>query len=314
MSERETKVLTGMLDMIFDTPSPGSTGTSKDMPLGVGRGHVDDLFAKLRRHSKPLRWAKDPSSSLLDQKKEAMGHCSTDQELLEWAEREVFEESRRYEEEARRAIAEASAKGGTAELPMLQSPIYAQMIAHLMRTFRVHYNDPNIALFIFHHAQKLSIVSYVFGCSTEAYNELIETRWTCFRDLQEVHQAVEEMVVNGVPVDSRTRKIIESMRRDLGSLELRDGATEDRQQEVLKALTNVEWLVASTAEDTSRRAGHSWDQWKNEVSKDTSLEDWSFDDWESLKSLPSTSTTGRYRGSGRPGRDRPRSRREASMY
>jgi hypothetical protein len=62
-----------------------------------------------------------------------------------------------------------------------------------MRTFRDHYKDPNLALFIFNHTKKLSIFSYVFGCSTEVYNELIKTRWDCFRDLEGVYNAVEEM-------------------------------------------------------------------------------------------------------------------------
>jgi hypothetical protein len=98
-----------------------------------------------------------------------------------------------------------------------------------MRTFRDHYSDPNLALFIFHHTQKLSIISYVFGCSTEVYNELIKTRWDCFRDLQGVYNAIDEMKVNGVPLDSATQKLIEIIRHDVGGLELRPDAGQEFQ-------------------------------------------------------------------------------------
>src|SRR6267154_1374361 len=53
--------------------------------------------------------------------------------------------------------------------------------------------------------------------NTPAYNELIETRWTYFRDLKGVHDALEEMRVNGVEPDGRTKKLVEKLRREVGA-------------------------------------------------------------------------------------------------
>ena len=288
ITERESKVITDMLDMIFNkrrpdddkagSDSPG-TGSKTEQPGIGGRGDIDDLVGRLRKHSRPLRWAKEPTADLLDQKKEQMLLCSSDKELLEWAQREVFDESRRYEEAARKAVEIASQEPGTTKkLPSLQSPVYPQVVAHLMRTFRDHYKDPNLALFIFHHTQKLSIVSYVFGCSTEVYNELIKTHWDCFRDLQGVYNSVEEMRVNGVPLDSVTRKLIETIRHDIGSLEMRPEASQEAQQTVWTVLSKVEHLVASQTQYNSEPK--LWDKWKSEVLSEGDLEsDWAFDNW-----------------------------------
>jgi len=205
--------------------------------------------------------------------------CNSDQELVEWAEREVFDESRRYEEAAKKAVQIAAQEPGTAkELPSLQSPVYPQVIAHLMRTFRDHYKDPNLALFIFHHTKKLSIISYVFGCSTEVYNELIKTRWVSFRDLQGVYNTVEEMKVNGVPLDSVTRKLIESVRHDIGNLEMHPDASQEAQQTVWTVMNKVEHLMATQTQKESEPK--LWEKWKSEVLSDGDIEsDWAFDNW-----------------------------------
>jgi hypothetical protein len=83
--------------------SPGTK--SKTIQTGFGGGgHIDDLVGRLKRHSRPLRWAQEPTADLLDQKKEQMMSCNSDKELLQWAQREIFDESIRYEEAARKAL------------------------------------------------------------------------------------------------------------------------------------------------------------------------------------------------------------------
>jgi len=274
-----------MLDMIFnkrslDHDGTDPPGTSKTEKTGFGEGgNIDDLVGRLKRHSRPLRWAQEPTADLLDQKKEQMMSCNSDKELLQWAQREIFDESRRYEEAARKAIEIATQeKTSLKHLPSLQSPVYPRVIAHLMRTFRDHYGDPNLALFIFHHTQKLSIISYVFGCSTEVYNELIKTRWDCFRDLQGVYNAIDEMKVNGVPLDSVTQKLIETIRHEVGSLELRPDVDQEAQQTVWAVLNKIEHLAASHTE--KKAEPRLWDKWKSEVLSEGDIDsDWAFDDW-----------------------------------
>ncbi|KAG1813778.1 hypothetical protein EV424DRAFT_1415537, partial [Suillus variegatus] len=109
--------------------------------------------------------------------------CDTDQQLLEWAMREVFGQSRQYEERARNAIAKseeqhqhapgptptsnvsANANANPPPQPASMHPTYPYLIAHLMRSFRDKYHDPHLALSIFDYARHLSIPSYVFGCT-----------------------------------------------------------------------------------------------------------------------------------------------------
>jgi len=130
--------------------------------------------------------------------------------------------------------------------------------------------------------KSLSIVSYVFGCSTEAYNELVQTKWECFRDLQGVHDAINEMVVNGVPVNTGTRKWVETVRRDV--LNQKEGLhTDDRDQnKVWQLLTKMELTLANN--DAQKGSKARWDHWKAEVMNDDNPDDdkWGFDNWDEM--------------------------------
>jgi hypothetical protein len=274
ITARETKVLTGMLDMIFES-------TNKDAKLGhepvvVKQGRVDDFFGRLRRHSKHGRWMDDLDASLLDQKKEQIGYCNSDQELLDWAIREVFEESKAYEAAARRALAEATRSPGSTEAPPLQPATYPHMIPILMRTFRDKYHDPHLALSIFNYTQSLSIVSYVYGCTTEAYNELVQTKWEFFRDLPGVYQSINEMIVNGVRVNTRTRKWIETIRRDVLSQRGRLDTNEASENEAWQLLTKIDQIIAEN--DAILGSKSRWEKWKAEIITEDQ-DDSSFDNW-----------------------------------
>jgi Mtf2 family len=286
MTAREISAFDEMFDMIFDAVAekkiPSNTEAMGDSNIGIGRGGISDLFGKLRRHSKKLKWTTE-SDELLDRQKEAMDMCETDQQLLEWALRHVFEESERYESAARQAIFEAAKSEGPQELPMLQPSTYPHLVALLMRAFRDKYHDPHLALAIFDHARHLSIASYVFGCSTHAYNELIETRWKCFHDLKGVHDALEEMMVNGVDFDSRTRKLIEIVRRENGQRNLWAEESELGSGEVWNMLARIDELLAKPA--SSKKANYlqkpiRWDEWKALPLADKPDDTWGFNQWE----------------------------------
>ena len=294
ITARETKVLTGMLDMIFDSNNEKTHASSVagDEPVVFKQGKIDDFFGRLRRHSKHGKWMDDLDANLLDQKKEQIGYCNNDQELLDWAIREVFEESKRYEAAARLAIIEAAKSPGLKDPPRLQSATYPHMIPILMRTFRDKYHDPHLALSIFNYAKSLSIVSYVFGCSTEAYNELVETKWECFRDLPGIYQSINEMIVNGVPVNTRTRKWVETVRRDVLSQRERLDTNEAGQKEVWQLLTKIDQAIASN--DARQGSKTRWEHWKAEVMKDDKDDNWSFDNWgdtPKYKQYPRRGTT-----------------------
>lgn len=283
MTARELHVFDDMFDMIFDSVSdpgaPKASGSATTNDVGIGKGGIDDIFSKLRRHSKKAQRTQDTDEAF-DRKKESINLCETDAELLAWAMKDVFEESQKFEEAAKQAVAETS--GQSSELPMLQPPAYADVVALLMRTFREKYQDPNLALAIFNYVRHLSIASYVFGCSTKTYNELIEIRWSCFQDLQGVHDALEEMAINCVDVDSQTRRLVETIRREIGEQNLWVNGNEVGSGETWKILTKVEQLVSKpgTKVDLGQKPVNSRDSWKSELLEDDHNDNWGFDQWD----------------------------------
>lgn len=280
ITARESKVLTGMLDMIFDSNKGNVPNVPEEEQAGIRKGKVDDFFGRLRRHARLGKWVDEVDAAILDQKKEQIDYCNTDQELLDWAIREVFEESKRFEAAARHAIAEATKSPVLKkEPPRLQPATYPYIIPILMRTFRVKYHDPHLALSIFNYAKSLSIVSYVFGCSTEAYNELFQTKWEYFRDLRGVYESLDEMIVNGVPFNTRTRKWVETVRRDVLNQKERLDTGEASQNEVWELLTKIDQLLVS--HDIKHGSKIRWEDWKVDVMKNDKQDDddWSFDNW-----------------------------------
>ncbi|EIM79987.1 uncharacterized protein STEHIDRAFT_172954 [Stereum hirsutum FP-91666 SS1] len=262
MTAREIHAFDQMFNMIFDavdaqSSSGASTSSSSSMfnasaddeaefapiegaSIGLSKTSqsISSLYAHLRRQSGKTKSKWNKSSYLdaeLDRKKEEIELCESDAGLVEWALREVFGESVRYEEDARKALGDIAAERNTSldtsadsesevkvkvkvkkALPILQPPTYPHLLAHLMRTFRTKHSNPHLSLALFHHAQHLSIPSYVFGCTTPAYNELLLTLWDGFRDVRGVMERVGEMRRNGVVCDSRTREVVERVRREVG--------------------------------------------------------------------------------------------------
>ncbi|KZT04601.1 uncharacterized protein LAESUDRAFT_703222 [Laetiporus sulphureus 93-53] len=253
MTAREISAFDEMFNMIFSAvaeqnmQTPGKKPHTLSAAVGVGRTGIretTDIFGKLHSQSKTLRWPNEADEEL-DRKKEQMELCNSDQQLLDWAMREVFGESKRYEEEARRALEDPKSSGKPVQL-QLQPPSYPYLIALLMKTFRERYADPHLALSIFDHARHLSIPSFVFGCTTPAYNELIETRWRCFRDLRGVCDALEEMWVNVVRLDNRTRALAEMIRQDVGERTMWQEENPLRSGEVREMLAKIEDLSTRT--------------------------------------------------------------------
>jgi Mtf2 family len=328
MTAREVVAFQDMFNMIFEAvtnqkkqqkrpdrdpsapSSPSPLSSLFDTSIGKPERKMGDLFGKLRHG---IKWT-TASDELLDRKKEEMDLCDTDVQLINWAMREVFGESTRYETAARRTLSATPSSGATTadpesdpsssapttmhtQSPDLQPTAYPHLLAHLMRTFREKHRDPHLALSMFEYARHLSIPSYVFGCSTPAYNELIETRWCSFRDLRGVLEALEEMRVNGVEPNSRTHQLAERVRRDIGhqkSLmngwrgfvlwEVENAFAE--KGDVWAALARIEALaVKESARKSSsvvRQDARPWDAWKNAIlnSRSHSDDGWEFNQWD----------------------------------
>jgi Mtf2 family len=272
MTNQELAAFDEMFDMIFSAANErqlAEDGAATSLDIDT-RGPLSGFLQKLSKHPRVHQTGEDTE---LDRLKEQLALCSSDHAMLEWADREVFGASIRAEEATRAAFA-----AGKPPPRHLQPSVYPHLLAALMNTARERYEDPHLALALFNHAHNLSPLSYIFGCTTPAYNEVLETRWGSFRDLRGVHAALEEMRANGVPPDSRTRALVEDVRRETGARTLWLEESEAGSGEVWGILTAIERLVAarrtprraSIVDQRSRqpqRARH--DAWKNpEVTAD----------------------------------------------
>lgn len=241
MTAREISAFDDMFNMIFSAVSNQSQEKGDGEVAGRrNSASMSDLFGRLRKHGKRNQWNSDADAAL-DRMREEMELCDTDQQLLDWAMRVVFSASKTAAEAAQ-AVLEAEKDMLSARLenfPPLQPLWYPHIVAQLIRTFRDKYHDPHLALAVFDHASKLSVPSYVFGCTTAAYNELLETKWRAFQDIRGVLASLEEMRINAVEPDNRTRTLVEAMRRDLVASSAVEG---DEAAEVMDMLQKAERL------------------------------------------------------------------------
>ncbi|KAI0782114.1 hypothetical protein C8Q75DRAFT_788354 [Abortiporus biennis] len=283
-----------------DTFTKSAGGGDRSMKKIIGGSEdegLDALFGKISRSSKRVTWT-TAADEELDRKREEMSLCETDEELMEWAIREVFGESKRYEEAVRSRLSSSSSSSSSSdnlinEPLQLQPPSYPFLLASLMRTFRDKYSDPHLALSMFDYARHLSVPSYVFGCTTPAYNELVETRWRCFRDLKGVCDALEEMKVNAVPMDARTRALAETVRSEVGERTVWAEESPSSTGETGRMVKFLDTITAHISPLFSRMSGTSpagkskkWraneEIWKSKAlnDKENEKDGWQFGDWD----------------------------------
>ncbi|KAF5321148.1 hypothetical protein D9619_001720 [Psilocybe cf. subviscida] len=287
LTKSEQDVLTGMLDMIVTPPPSSKTSrTTDDSQPSTSSSTTfsslsSGLFDRLRKVYKTSA-QRSPDDVLFDQKKEQIGLCTDDAQLFEWTLREVFAESERFEAAARAVMdANAALPAGTPPQPVppLQPPTYRRIIPHLMHVFRDQYRQPHLSVSIFRYAQRLSPASFVYGCSTEAYNELLETQWV-LRDLTAVRDVLQEMHRHAVPLSAKTDGLVDRIRRELGRLQGETAAAAEQ----MRVFAEIEAEIARVdksrkAQGREKDATGRWSAWKRQALEDT---EGGFNDWSSL--------------------------------
>lgn len=229
---------------------PDSTNAEAPLGSPSSTDPLDSFFKRAEKRNQLLKdgvltpsgQLRSRSSLLLEEKVAEVESCKNDLELLKWADglfatqREV-ESATRTEMTSKPSIKRKGAKGGRGKETNILNPdstqevtpglqkangldsvarsthlrVYPHLLSLIMRTFRERYADPFISLSLFHHARRLSVFSYIYGCTTPVYNELLDTLWTCFRDLEGFLKALREMELNGVEFDEKTRTIVEKI-------------------------------------------------------------------------------------------------------
>ncbi|KZO93041.1 hypothetical protein CALVIDRAFT_566771 [Calocera viscosa TUFC12733] len=205
-------------DYAFTAPPGLEPAREKPTSVLSTPSDLDRLYGSLTSRSRRLRGEQAVSAQLaeeVDRKSEQMGLCTTDIELLRYALDDIFPAA----DDPRAAAA------------------YPHLLAGLMRTLRIKYGDPALALAVFAYARGMSVASYAFGCTTPAYNELLRTRWEGFKNLRATLDALEEMSLNGVPCDRETRRVVEGVRREVGN---------NVSPEAARMISRMEQLVAAS--------------------------------------------------------------------
>ncbi|KAG8983802.1 hypothetical protein FRB90_005755, partial [Tulasnella sp. 427] len=186
------------------TPTPKEIKSDSQSPAD----HLGSFFKRAEKRNQLLKEGvltpsgqlRSRSSLLLDEKVAEIEACNNDLELLKWADR-LFSTQREVEVASKAGSKRKSikkGKGKEATIENLNSShdvqtasqgadgldsltrsshlrVYPHLLSLLMRTFRERYADPFISLSLFHHARRLSVFSYVYGCTTPVYNELLDT-------------------------------------------------------------------------------------------------------------------------------------------
>ncbi|KAH7100469.1 hypothetical protein BKA62DRAFT_706405 [Auriculariales sp. MPI-PUGE-AT-0066] len=271
MTRSEINAFENMFDMIFTAIDEQQARTGV-RPLGAGLdgaaigpstglGKVVDKVYNRKKDKSGTERSTTEDDAKLDLLREEMELCGTDAALLTWARNNVFTDT---------------VANGT------PGPTYPGLLALLMRAFRERFGDPHLALSVFEHARHLSVSSFVFGCTTPAYNELIVTRWNSFRDLKGVRDALEEMKVNGVECDHFTRTLVETIRREVGERHawLEDSLTSGvvfsmiQELELLSAPVKRRQPVRKEMEPVRKETEHAYSrQWRNSLEWKYSLRD-----------------------------------------
>lgn len=285
MTAQEQKTFTDLFDEIFrvaeavDASEPTAEDQT-DVPIIDENAPTfsRDFYDRIRMAPRQPRWGEDLDEEL-DRKREEMDLCQTDQELLEWMAVSVFAESRKFEEEAREMGPLTKSKRNVT----LQPAWYPQVIALLMNTFRDKYHNPHTALAIFNHAKTASIASYAFGCSTDAYNELIQTHWSCFRDASAVLNAFREMHVNGVVMNSKSGRLLDAIRRDVVAERL---WSDVEVSNIITRLDSIRRDAEGFQNAPKRFKGKvKWDQWKSQTLHDDPSDGWGFNSWDGASTM-----------------------------
>ncbi|KAG8904475.1 hypothetical protein FRB99_001687 [Tulasnella sp. 403] len=199
----ESQAFSQMYNSLFPQPAPTTPPSNALNDFLKG---VDSLSKTAEK--RPVH--KALSNVFLETKLQELESCESDQQLVQWA-AALFQRQNELET----APAASQDNGSTSQSTQTASPVskkdefeaYPHLLSALIRTSRDRFCDPHLALAVFNHARTLSLTSFVRGCTTPAYNELLSTLWLCFRDLEGVAARLEEMTANGVEPDERTREL-----------------------------------------------------------------------------------------------------------
>ncbi|OXC67021.1 hypothetical protein AYX13_04473 [Cryptococcus neoformans] len=240
------EVISSILTSFPSTPSDPFLAT-KSGATGYGSSEWGDGAKQLRTIFDRNR-SEDDNLEEYEMLAEEMDMVSSDLELVEWAKKRVFtpidplkpdegteklktsvEDETSDTPESSQSAAATSSHQNTYKppanlLPLLTfSPVYPKILTRVLKALRENFNSPHLVLALFHHAQTSSLESYLFGCLTGAYNEVLTCRWESFRDLDGVQRGIREMEMMGIKWDKDTNRLVSRVVDEAGREILQGG-------------------------------------------------------------------------------------------
>lgn len=243
------EVISSILTSFPSAPSDPFLATKSGV-TGYGSNEWGDGAKQLRTIFDRNR-SEDDNLEEYEMLAEEMDMVSSDLELVEWAKKRVFTpidslKSDEGTEKVKASVDDESSATASATpesshsattsshqntykapanlLPLLTfSPVYPKILARVLKTLRENFNSPHLVLALFHHAQTSSVESYLFGCLTGAYNEVLTCRWESFRDLDGVQRGIREMEMMGIKWDKDTNRLVSRVVDEAGREILQGG-------------------------------------------------------------------------------------------
>ncbi|KAJ9098945.1 hypothetical protein QFC19_006169 [Naganishia cerealis] len=98
--------------------------------------------------------------------------------------------------------------------------IYPLVLAHTISILHARFHNPQAAVAVFNIARSHSLESYLVGCTTSVYNNMLRARWEGLGDLKGVEEGLEEMGRRGVGWDKDTMRFATTLVEDLVKIRL----------------------------------------------------------------------------------------------
>lgn len=193
----------------------------------AGRGRTDrqDLTGENEEHgdrsrmttiAKPVGSFRNVSEQEMEdymQQRELIASQRTDLDILEWLNRTYFTSN------PSTSIG-ADEKDIDAATSVALTSSYPLVLAYAISVLHLQFRNPHAALAVFDTVRRYSLESYLVGCTTSVYNEMLRARWEGLGDLKGVEEGLEEMGRRGVGWDKETMRFASTLVEDLVKLRL----------------------------------------------------------------------------------------------
>jgi hypothetical protein len=161
--------------------------------------HTDDR-SPMTTIAKPVGNMRNVSDKDMEdymQKRELIAAFRTDLDVLEWLNRTYYMASAPLS-------TFTAEEGSEAATSSSLTPSYPLVLAYAISVLHLSFRNPHAALAVFETARSHSLESYLVGCTTSVYNQMLRARWEGLGDLKGTEEGLEEMGRRGVGWDKDT--------------------------------------------------------------------------------------------------------------